>query len=274
MDDLAIRPAQIADSPAISRIHRGCEDPWQDSGECARWISRRIGRGFYIQAAVREGRVIGHGEWIISHEPRSMSLYLGLLQVDEDFHRQGVGSAMIADGIRYARRNGCAAIATVPDADTGAEAFYRKCEFRLADTILRCRVPTQGHNGDFGVSQGAEVPFSAIREKPFLFGLCQTSSRHMWEVCNGKPDSDTRLTPAVRTAEGSFLQLSYFPGDLSALVLCWAGAEEGKNIVKSARAFGASLGLNALEFVFRREHAELFAGEQVLEEGVEMVLEV
>jgi predicted N-acetyltransferase YhbS len=274
MNNITVRQAIKTDSRAIGYIHRNCDDPWHDESECDSWVSRRIERGFYIQAGLYNDKIVGHGEWIVSDEPNGKYLYLGMLQVDSDYQYKSVGRAMINDGIVYARTNGCKYISTIPDADTGSEKFYAKCGFHNAGILKSCTISTDGYKDDISTYRIDEVPFTVVAEKTFVFGLSQVSSRHMWEVCNVKPDSDDRLTPAIHTRDGTYMQLSHFKGNESGLVLCWSESCDYKNIFRYALSLGQSSGLKQLEFIFFDKYAYLFEGMPVENYNYEMILEL
>ena len=87
MENIKIRQMTISESDinGIANIHRDCEDPWKETEECTAWITKRLERGFYIQAAEFNEKIVGHGEWIISDEPNKKFVYLGMLQIDKDY---------------------------------------------------------------------------------------------------------------------------------------------------------------------------------------------
>lgn len=129
MENFLIREAKLGDIKGIMNVHRNCDDPWHEENECSAWIEKRLKSGFYIQVAQIGDKIIGHGEWIISTEPKQKILYLGMLQVDDDYQRMGCGRAMIADGVIYAKKFACSKIVTIPDSDTNSIIFYEKCGF-------------------------------------------------------------------------------------------------------------------------------------------------
>lgn len=272
MSDIIVKPAKKEDIPDILNIHMGEDDPWSDKKSCESWINRRLERGFYIQAGLYDGRLVGHGEWVLSDEPRGKYLYLGVMQIEGDYRRRGVGRAMIDNAVKYARKNGCEYLSTIPDEDMGSENFYLKCGFHTAREFKSCEMQTKNRGGDISVRRIPEVPFSAVSEKTFVFGLNQASSRHMWEVLNRKPDTDDRLTPAVCVNGDTYMQLSYFEGNESGAVLCWTTLEEYETVIKNALAFGADAGLKQLNFTFDAKLSYLFEMGKVTHSGYEMVL--
>jgi predicted N-acetyltransferase YhbS len=259
MENLIIRKADINDLKGIQNIHRNCDDPWHYEAECKAWIEKRIERSFYIQVAEYCNQIVGHGEWIISDEPDRKILYLGMLQIDSDFQRKGIGRKMLDDGIEYARKNNCSSIVTIPDTDTGSQTFYSKCGFTEQRHIKRCIIPVTPFNDlQNDKKQIKNIPFHVIKDLPFEFGLVQASSRHMWEVCNEMPATDDRLTPAILLNNDGYIQLCYFDNDDTALALYWGKLKDKDYVIKSILSFGYECHLKAITFVFYEENSYLF----------------
>jgi ribosomal protein S18 acetylase RimI-like enzyme len=256
---LVIRKATLNDIKGIQNIHRDCDDPWHNETECKNWVEKRLDRGFYIQVAVLNGKVVGHGEWIVSDEPDKKFLYLGMLQIDSDYQRQGIGRAMLSDGQYYARQNGCSSIITIPDNDTGSVSFYSKCGFTQGRKIKQIKVPTMMYTGYDPYNKRIDfVPFSVTKELLFIFGLSQISSRHMWEICNEPPKGDDRATPAIKTAEGDFVQFSYYEPSDTGLVLCWSASNNTDRLLINILGFGYECGLKYVTFIFFEQYEHFF----------------
>lgn len=259
MHSITIREGKKSDSSSICHIHRNCDDPWNNEKECNAWVSNRIDRGFYIQLGIYQEKIVAHGEWVISDQPDSKILYLGLLQVDSDYQGKGIGRAMVEDGALYAKKVGCQHIATIPDTETGSQNFYEKCGFRRSKEIICCTIETEGHHDNIERYRIHEVPYSVVREKSFLFGLCQASSRHMWEVTNKKPITDEdRNAPAICLDDRSIIQVSYFEPKHKGLALCWSNSKDYIKLICTALSFGNSLGLKKVDFVFYEELTPFF----------------
>lgn len=272
MEQIIIREAKFTDIKSIQCIHRNCDDPWHDEVECAAWINKRLERGFYIQVAQCGEEIVGHAEWIISDEPDKKMLYLGLLQIDSDFQKRGIGRAMIRDGIHYAKDNNCSVIVTVPEMETGSNIFYEKCSFIQRRNTVSCTVSTQkGKDFKCDMLHVESVPFSVIHEKPFVFGLAQIASRHMWEICNNKPISDDRKTPTVCLCDDSYIQLSYFDNSETALALCWTKSNNLDFIIKSILFFGHECGVKNIGFVFFKKNKFLFKNVDFVDDNIEMI---
>ena len=256
-----VREVSARDFAGIQHIHRSCDDPWRETDECAAWLNKRLERGFYIQAAGIGDRVAGHGEWLVTDSPQGRFLYLGMLQVDAEFQRRGIGRAMLEDGLRYARAQGCDRLVTSPenDDDGASLAFYEKCGFLRGRRILSASLPTKdiGYSKQYSLCEGA--PFDIIREREFIFGAGQASARHMWEVYNQKPDTDDRIVKTLLAGDGDCVQLGWFPGGDTALALCWSNAPD-HNCVSDILTFGHRLGLRQMTFLFFEEYESLLSG--------------
>jgi len=256
-----VREASARDFAGIQHIHRSCDDPWRETDECAAWLTKRLERGFYIQTAGIGEQVLGHGEWLVTHDPRGKFLYLGMMQVDADCQRRGIGRAMLEDGLRYAREQGCNRLVTSPETDDGGAslAFYERCGFVHGRRILSASLPTNdtGYSKQYSPCEGA--PFDIIRAREFVFGTGQASARHMWEVYNEKPTTDDRIVKTLLADDGDCVQLGWFPGGDTALALCWSNTPD-RNSVSDILTFGQRLGLRQVTFLFFEEYEPLLAG--------------
>ncbi len=268
MNNVIIRIATINDVIGIQNIHRTCKDPWHDYEECKDWIEKRLERDFHILVAVLNGKIIGHGEWIISQEPTEKFLYLGMLQIDRDFQKMGIGRKMIDAGIVYGRNNNCSKMVTIPEIDNNSIVFYEKCGFIKERTIHKTSIPTKDEKYEFDIINS--IPENVISKLEFIFGLSQISSRHMWEVLNRKPNTDDRLTPAIKI-NNNYLQLSYYKNQESALVLYW-GNRPNKDIIDVSLNFGYQCGLKTLDFVFFDEFKKTFENVEIYGNDIELCL--
>ena len=273
MDNIKIRQATTSESDinGIVKVYKpGDEVPWSKPVECKAWISKRLERGFYIQVAEIDEKIIAHGEWIISDEPNRKFAYLGMLEINEQYQRKGIGRAMIADGIEHAKKNGCKLAVTNPDTETGAEVFYRKCGFTDARKHHSLKMLTEKYKDyEFLKTYIDKIPFAAIKEKNYIFGKGQFCSRHMWEVYNEKPTTDDRLSPAILLPEGSYIQLGYWQGGDGGYLMIWSNNTNYGDIIKSALSFGYCLGLHHLDFDYLEDEESFFEGFEVYDKKQE-----
>lgn len=271
MENIVVRAAKAADIPGICHVNRGEDGPWAEIGSCKSWVANRLKNGFYIQVAELDGRIIAHGEWIVSDERRWKTFYLGQLQVDPDYQFRGAGRRMLADGIARARANGCASISLIPEQDTNSQIFYEKCGLIRGKTLYSCALSAEV--GELTGQTAAEAPFSVIRELPFMFGLSQTAAHHMWQVYNLRPSDDDRQVDTL-VGDGYCLQLGGFSRERNALLLAWAREEKAAEAVRQARAFAYEQGYPGVSFRFFPEQLPLFPGACIEEENYEMYMEL
>ena len=269
MDNIKIREmtASESDLKGIANIHRDCTDPWGNIEECTAWITKRLERGFYIQVAEFDGKIVGHGEWIISDEPDRKFVYLGMLQIDKDYQRKGIGRLMIADGIEYAKKNNCELIITIPDMDENADIFYRKCGFKDERKSHSLKILTEPYKDfKFAYISIDKVPFSAIKEKRYIFGKGQLCARHMWEVYNEKPSTDDRFAPAILLPDGTYIQIDVTHGGY---LMIWSNSTNYSDMIKFALSFGYFLGLPHLNFDYLEDEETFLDGFEVYDKEQE-----
>lgn len=273
MDNIKIRLATDSESDinGIVKVYKtGDEVPWSKYDECKAWISKRLERGFYIQLAELDDKIVAHGEWIISDEPDRRFVYLGMLEVNELYQRRGIGRIMIADGIEYAKRNNCKLAITNPDTETDADIFYRKCGFIDGRKHYSLKMLTEKYKDfEFTKTHIDKVPFTAIKEKNYIFGKGQFCSRHMWEVYNEKPVTDDRLSPAIQLPDGSYIQLGYWIGGDGGYLMIWSNSSNYSDIIKSALSFGYSLGLHHIDVDYFQDEEKYFDGFDVYDKKLE-----
>jgi len=272
MEQVLVRNATLQDCKGIQHVHRNDIDPWHFIDECIAWIGKRLERGFVIQVAEVDGIIVGHSEWIMTHDPCNKFLYLGMLQIDDDFQRRGIGRKMIEEGFRIATEQGCNKLVTNPETDNTSKEFYQKCGFMEGRKIKSTALPTNdsGYSRHYTVSENA--PFSVIRERPFVFGAGQASPRHMWEINNQKPSTDDRMVATLISDDGSCMQLGWFEGNETAYVLCWNDAPD-HHCVNDILSFGHHSGFKSISFEFFDEYEALFTqfDAKITIENVELV---
>jgi len=233
MENVKIRHATILESDLnkiVKYIYQTEEFPGGTLKECVLWNKKRIESEFYIQVAEIGGEIIGHGVWNISDEPDKKFIYLSMLQVDGNYQRKGIGQDMIADGIKYARKNNCTEAVTSPDTETGADIFYRKLGFVDGRKQYLLNIDTTKYKDyEFDKIILDKIPFSAIKERKFIFGKGgEFSSRFIWGKHNEEPpkpsDSD-KLTSAILLSEGTYIQIIHWDEDDTGVLIIWANSE-------------------------------------------------
>jgi len=250
VQEILIREATLNDCEGIQYVHMGTPGPWANIEECVPWVKKRIERGYYVQVAELNGRIVGHAEWVETHDINGKFFYLCVMQIKEDYQGQGIGRKMVDDGIRVARAQGCEKVVTIPEEETGSEKFYAKCGFINGRQIKSVSVPT----GDYGYSRPytevAYAPFDIIRGCHFIFGLSQASARHMWEVNNEKPIGDNRVTTTLMSEAGDCIQLcSTYNNPHKAWALCWSH-NPSPVLVKDILTLGDAKGFREIDFDF------------------------
>lgn len=274
MNNIKIRQATASESDinGIVHVYRGQSLPWSNIKDCTSWTTKRLDRGFYIRLAEVDGNIVGHGEWVISDEPDRKFLYLGMLEIDKDYQRKGIGKAMIADGIEHAKKNNCTQAVTSPEVEDGADIFYRKCGFVDGRRQYGCKILTEPYKDyKFEGAKLDKVPFTAIKERDFVFGKeGQYSSRHMWEVMNEKPSVDVdRRTPAILLSDGTYVQIHTWEGNNGGGLYIWANSENYGEIIKSALSFGHSVGMRDFSIGYFKDEEDFLDGFEVYDKKQE-----
>lgn len=258
MEDIVIRSITPNDFLGIQHIHRNSKDPWNNLEECTSWLNKRMERGFYIQVALVNNNIVGHGEWIESREGRDLFFYLGLLEVEEDYRNRGIGRRMIEEGIKYAKELGCNRVVTIPEHENNSIEFYKKCGFLVGRTIKKVVIPSFDYEYSQNYIETNGISFDRVKESKFVLGLSQASSRHMWELLNEKPTTDDRLTKSLVSNDGDSIQLGWFE-KANALALYWSDFIHS-NCVKDILTFGYRLGIKQVTFVYFEAYDSLFHG--------------
>jgi len=251
--------------------------PWSRLDECTAWIAKRLERGFYLQVAEVDGKIVGHSEWVVTDEPDKKFIYLSTIEINENYQRKGIGRLMIADAVEYAKKNDCASLVTCPDTSGSAAVFYRKCGFIDGRKQYELKILTEKYKDyKFEKTEIAKVPFFVIKEKKLVFGKygeeCSFSSRQMWEDMNESPCLDNnRRNPAIFLADGTYIQINIYDEADGGGVYIWTNSANYADILKSALSFGYSLGLHHLDFGYFQEEERIFNGFEVYDqkEGTE-----
>lgn len=136
--ELLIRESSPEDAEAIATMY---QETWP-----LYWATREEVRLQFEVLAAIEGqvliavkghRVVGHCEFIPTREPPPYGYwgYLEALEVHREFHRQGIGTALVREAIRRCAALGCTSFGTSPD-DERSENLYRKVEMTQVERRL------------------------------------------------------------------------------------------------------------------------------------------
>lgn len=276
LGSLEFRPVTLRDAPALCEIHRGSDGPYPDPVECPIWVNHSLLNGRLCFVAQEGGLIVGHAEWTLGYEPGQSRrhLYLGMLQVREEYRGQGIGRGLIEHGVSIARSNGCDRLKTVPEPE--ATDFYLKCGFRkTSDLATYHQAASQDQTVISNWVRQRGVPERTIRTLPLRIGLMQACSRHMWELAN-RPfvvvGSEWHHPCLVRTDVKAYVQLRYRNTD-QAYVLAWGsdGVSLGE-LCAASRQLGSQRGIGELYFVVRSDSVGAAFGNSELE-AMDVVVE-
>lgn len=222
---VSIRRVVLEDIPALVDIHAGSEGPYTVTVQCAIHLNHRLRRPFLCYVAEDDGKVIGHAEWIVGAEPdiTGSQLYLGMLQIREDYRGRGVGRHLVEHGASLGLRYGCRVLRTIPEKDV--EAFYRKCGMSPVFELASFSYPVGNELLPSGWARSKGVPRRAIGALPMRLGWVQGCSMHMWEISN-RPvrlygERNFRHPCVVRQDGKAYVQLR-FRARSQGLVLAWS----------------------------------------------------
>ena len=253
--------------PAIVHVFRDDPElPWSNPDECTAWITRRAGRGFYIAAAFDGVTIVGYSEWLETFDSHKKILNLGLMHVDCELRGRGIGGAMLADGERYARSIDAMALRTSPE-DDRAHDFYRKYGFITTDTIHTCDCQTI--EGNTQENPPIPVTLDAINTHEFIFGLCNTSGRHMFEIANHPPEGHEWLAKTAGIP-GGYLQFRYHRDSDKTTALYWSNEAVKGATVAAILAQGHAAKFREITFIFRAKYNDLFTGYSVTQADIEL----
>ena len=201
-------------------------------------------------------KIVGHAEWVISNEPCQRFLYLGMLQVHTEYQKRGVGSKLIDSGAAYAKENGCTFLRTMPNIESGSMIFYHKNGFiETKDRNSTLTLETMSASVESAVRID-KVPFFAVNKLPFMVGLYQHASAHIWKVFNARHEYDRRTVYSYSIGE-SYINIGAFEPTERASVACWSKALTHE-LIKEILAVGGSLGYKYLNFCILDENLTCF----------------
>jgi len=254
--DILIRNIDLqTDIPGVRETH-GSDEHWGSDQACFMSAKTSLENGFFIQVAEYRGKIVGHAEWVLSDEPDNRFLYLGMLNIREEFQKKGIGAKLIESGAGYAKENGCAFLRTMPNIQSGSVYFYQKCGFiKTGDgnRTLKIKTIDGGLHNAAGIDK---VPFEAVKNLPFVIGLYQYSSAHIWKVYNARHEYDERRVSSFNI-DGSYVNVGAFKPYENASVACW-GKRIAPELINGILTVGGGLGYKYLNFCVLNENAPCF----------------
>ena len=259
--------------PGIVNVFRDDEVvPWHRYDDCLEIVKLRNERGFYIIVAYYDNKIAGYSEWIVTYDKGVKVLYLDLMQVDCDLRGRRIGTAMLCDGEKYAESIGMERLRTSPE-DERAHNFYRKYGFIDTDLIYYCVCPTRVNNEIRQNGNPAVVTLEVADTNEFIFGVCQASSRHMYEVANHSPEKSAFKAITLYINSG-YLQFRYREGTKKAMALYWSNNEVTAETISDILTQGYMAGFDEIGFYFKSKHKSLFADYNVICESTEIEKEI
>lgn len=214
---IIIRPASLADVPAITALH--CSDivawkrwdahgleqlaryedlttyerwlnggAWFDETTCAFHIQRWQTNGGVALVAELEGHVRAEAEAIVSDEPRPFgrNLNISVMYTWRGYAGRGLGSGLMRELTALAQHAQCD---TLIVGHAEAPEFYAKHGFRHWYTMRRVRVPVKASHTLYQAEAFEDEAYETIRGWAMPIGRYQ-SARQEWERLrpNAEPD--------------------------------------------------------------------------------------
>ncbi len=284
-----IRPATLADAPAISAVH--CSNiagwqtwladgsthparyadltpyqrwlhggPWLDAGTCADHLERLLQNGGLALVADLNGRVLAEAEMSIADEPLpyGRNMNLAVMYVHRNHQRQGLGSALLQQALALAEAEGCD---TFTVAHTEAPGFYARHGLRLAERWAQFRVPAQASKIRYVTEPLPDESYELVQGWALTIGRHQ-NARHEWERTrsNAAPDFEEwrqlRLERYWITAghDRAALILEELPDSPNAVnTFLFTQTEYSPNLFTAARDLAARIGFSHLHCLVRSD---------------------
>ena len=259
MDKLIIRNIDInTDIKGVREAHGG-DEHWGSDEACFMSSKTSLENGFFIQVAICGDKIVGHVEWVISDEPDSRFLYLGMLQVHEHYQKRGIGTKLIESGAVYAKNNNCAFMRTMPNIESGAIYFYEKNDFiltELKNSTLKIATSSSGCNCIDNIVRIEKAPFIVVKTTPFVIGLYQYASAHIWKVFNARHEYDDRTVSSFKIGD-SYVNIGAFEPTECASVVCWS-KKITTALITQILAIGGNLGYKYLRFCILNDKIPCF----------------
>ena len=129
-----IRNAELDDALAISEMHAQMEEgiwPWKRITTCAVHLNRMLIEEMSVIVAEMGGKVVGHLDLIVGHEPAPWyrNAHIFGLFVDVDNRGRGVGRKLMENCIEWAKIHHCRTLTVMPAKE--AEGFYAKFNLKF-----------------------------------------------------------------------------------------------------------------------------------------------
>jgi GNAT superfamily N-acetyltransferase len=254
--DIIIRNVDInTDIQGIREVH-GDDEHWGSDEACFSSTKSSLENGFFIQVAVCGGKIVGHTEWVISDEPKHKFLYLGIMWIHKDYQKKGIGTKLLDSGVEYARANGCSFLRTMPETETGSDVFYEKSGFVYTKNNSTLKIGTTSDSPNSAVRID-KVPFSVVKSLPFIVGLYQHASAHIWK-CYNVQDEYNKRTAAAYKIGGGYINIDAFKPTDCASVGCWS-EKITPALIAEILAVGGGLGYKYLNFCILSENLPCFS---------------
>ena len=259
--------------PGIVHVFRDDEVvPWHRYDSCLAWVTKRIERGFYITVACDGDIITGYSEWIEMYDKGEKILYLGIMQVDCNLRSRGIGKTMLDNGAEYAKSIGASRLRTIPE-DERSHNFYRKNRYVDTDIIYNCICSTVAGSVLQQCSMAATVTLDIANSHEFVFGLWQSSGRHMYEVANHSPEPDEYIVKTATIPNG-YLQFIYKDGETKATALYWSNSDVTTQTITTILTHGYALGLKEIQFIFKSKYKHLFKNHATAHESTEVEMRI
>jgi len=101
-----------------------------------------------------------------------------------------------------------------------------------------------------------KVPFTVVKNIPFVIGLYQNASAHIWKVFNAQHEYDDRTVSSFKVGE-SYINIGAFEPTERASVTCWS-TQITPALISNILAIGGSLGYKYLNFCVLDENIPHF----------------
>ena len=254
--DFFIREIDInTDIQGIREAH-GRDEHWGSDRACFLSAKTSLENGFFIQVALCGDKIVGHTEWVISDEPKTRFFYLGMMQIHEEYQKKGIGTKLIETGTAYAKSNNCAFLRTSPSIESGSFIFYQKNGFiQTKDSNSTLKLETI-NSPALNAVRIDKIPFTVVKTLPFMIGLYQHASAHIWKVYNAQHELDDRTVESFKIGE-SYINVGGFQPTDRASVTCWS-KEITPALITEILSLGGKLGYKYLSFCVLSENVPCF----------------